>query len=106
LDIPFSNFTEATNHCYLADYVLSQSDSEFEIYSDIGAPTISEYGFSLTIVTARIRDYVFYILGLNEYGDSVFSPMVTISVIENDQKIEDTVESIPVLVEDLTNHTF
>jgi hypothetical protein len=82
LDILFSNFAVSVSECFMTLYSLSQSDSTFELYTEINAPEITEEGFTLTIDTTQVRDYVFSIYGENDYENSELSSLVTISVVE------------------------
>jgi SPX domain protein involved in polyphosphate accumulation len=86
---------------------LSQSETEFEAYTELSNPEVTEDGFVIIIDTSLEKVYSFSIYSFNQYGNSALSEMLTITVsdaiINEDENEDDGMNWEPVFTSDLSD---
>jgi hypothetical protein len=75
---------------------LSKSEEEFQNYTEIENPVMTEEGFSIIIDTTAVRTYEFSIFSNNSHANFALSEMILILI--NKKPEDDGMEWTPVLL--------
>ena len=60
------------------EYSLSKKEKTFVNYTDLPSPVVTASGFMLLLDTTKVLEHEFYIYARTNYGNEVFSKLLTI----------------------------